>query len=186
MIKSNFENIKDIHDFYEKILRKQKEMHGFDYHLYHDSIKKYLKKDDVYMEFGVHQGTSAITAILCHPKKVILVDKSLDYYNEFLRPFAEKYCLENDIEIVYREMNSDSDKLKDTADVLLIDSVHRPLYLQKELIMHGHRVRKYIIAHDTMINGMSETLQSYASVNNWKVIEHCKENCGHMVIERCI
>ena len=76
------------------------------------------------------------------------------------------------------------------CDMLMIDSVHNPNHMNKELALHGGNVNKYILAHDTsMLMGrqddiLFQVLNNYASENGWKVIERGTENAGYTVLKR--
>lgn len=188
MINVDLSHVKSLQDFYDSIIAGQAEAHGADYHEQHDAIRRYLQPNDTYMELGTHQGSTAARAMLNNPKKVVLVDISMEKYNKFLKPIAEEYCSENNIELVIHECSSTDGQCTHKTDILLIDSVHQRSHMEKELELHGHNVSKYIIAHDTsIINGRSneslyQCVMEFAKNNDWEEIERGTNNVGYTVI----
>jgi len=126
--------------------------------------------------------------MLNNPKKVILVDISMEKYNKFLKPIAESYCSENNIELVVHECSSIDSKCVHKTDILLIDSLHHRNHMQKELNLHGGNVSKYIIVHDTsVINGRAneslyQCVIEFAKNNGWEEVERGTNNVGYTVI----
>ena len=74
--------------------------------------------------------------------------------------------------------------------MLVIDSVHKADFMNKELALHGGNVNKYIIAHDTSVlmgkpnDILFQVLNKFAAENNWKVIERGIINAGYTVLKR--
>jgi len=190
MINVDLSHVKSLQEFYDVIISGQAAEHGADYHEQHNAIKRYLQPEDTYMELGTHQGSTAARAMLNNPKKVILVDISMEKYNKFLKPIAESYCFENNIELIVHECSSIDAKCTHKTDILLIDSLHQRNHMQKELNLHGSNVSKYIIAHDTsIINGRANEslyhcLMGFAKTNGWEEIERGTDNVGYTVIRK--
>lgn len=190
MINSELGHVKTLSEFNSEIRRQQEEAHGDKYCEIHDAIKRYMKDCKSYMELGTHQGGTASAAMLCKPNRVYLVDMDMSRYRKFLAPIAEAFCNENDIELIVKEGDSRSIAHINMTDMLMIDSYHHPEHMKKELAIHGHNVRKYILAHDTsIINGVPNdslylVMKDYAAKNGWTVIEHGTENVGYVVIKK--
>lgn len=190
MINSELGHVKTLIEFNQEIRRQQEEAHGDDYCEIHDAIKRYLLPGDSYMELGTHQGGTASSAILCHPSKVVLVDIDLSRYRKYLEPIAVEYCKSNDIELKAIEADSTSLAAFNMTDMLVIDSLHNPHHMNKELNFHGLNTRKYIIAHDTsIINGCNNDslfwcMDSYAKSHGWQIIERGVTNVGYTVMKR--
>ena len=190
MINSELGHVKTLEEFHSEITRQQQEAHGAGYNDIHDAIQKYLKDCDSYMELGVHQGGTAAAAMLAKPKSIRLVDIDTSRYYKFLSPIADKWCKEHNIELIVKECSSITLAAVYNSDMLMIDSVHNPSHMNKELALHGGNVNKYILAHDTsMLMGrhddiLFQVLNSYASENGWKVIERGTENAGYTVLKR--
>jgi len=188
MINVDLSHVTSLQQFYDEIIAGQAKAHGTDYHEQHAAIEKYLQSGDTYMELGTHQGSTAARAMLNNPKKVILVDISMEKYNKFLRPIAESYCSQNNIELVVHECSSIDSECVHKTDILLIDSLHHRNHMQKELNLHGGNVSKYIIVHDTsVINGRAneslyQCVIEFAKNNGWEEVERGTNNVGYTVI----
>ena len=188
MINVDLSHVTSLQQFYDEIIAGQAKAHGTDYHEQHAAIEKYLQSGDTYMELGTHQGSTAARAMLNNPKKVILVDISMEKYNKFLKPIAESYCSENNIELVVHECSSIDSECVHKTDILLIDSLHHRNHMQKELNLHGGNVSKYIIVHDTsVINGRAneslyQCVIEFAKNNGWEEVERGTNNVGYTVI----
>jgi len=190
MINSKLDDVKTLNKFNSEIRRQQEEAHGKDYCAIHDAIKKYLNECNSYMELGVHQGGTASIAMLSKPKFIQLVDIDMSKYNKVLGPLAEKYCENNNVQLVVKECDSRGLSAMVNVDMLVIDSYHFAPFMKAELDMHGNNVNKYIIAHDTsVINGkpdtsLYDTLNDFATNNGWEVIERNTDNVGYTVLKR--
>jgi len=190
MINVDLSHVTTLQQFYDDIIAGQAEAHGEDYHEQHDAVRRYLQPGDTYMELGTHQGSTAARAMLNNPEKVILVDISMEKYNKFLKPIAEEYCSQNNIELIVHECSSIDAKCTHKTDILLIDSLHQRNHMQKELDLHGNNVSKYIIVHDTsIINGRANEslyhcLMGFAKTNGWEEIERGTDNVGYTVIRK--
>ena len=190
MINADLSRVHTLEEFNQEIRKQQQEAHGEDYCDIHDAIRKYMKDCKVYMELGTHQGGTASVAMLCKPEKVHLVDIDMSRYRKFLQPIAEAYCAEHGIELTVDECDSTLKECARQTDMLVIDSLHTPSHMQKELEVHGRNASKYIIAHDTsIINGRNNeslfhTLERWGRANGWKVIERGKTNVGYAVISK--
>lgn len=190
MINSELGHVKSLQEFHSEIRRQQEEAHGVDYCQIHDAIQKYMKECESYMELGTHQGGTAAAALLTNPKKVNLVDIDMSRYNKFLKPIAEKYAQQNNIELTTKAIDSRSLGAVDVVDMLVIDSYHHPKHMTEELITHGMNVNKYIIAHDTsVINGRSNdslyrVLENFGNEKGWTVIERGTTNVGYTVLKK--
>jgi len=188
MINVDLSHVTSLQQFYDEIIAGQAKAHGTDYHEQHAAIEKYLQSGDTYMELGTHQGSTAARAMLNNPKKVILVDISMEKYNKFLKPIAESYCSQNNIELVVHECSSIDSECVHKTDILLIDSLHHRNHMQKELNLHGGNVSKYIIVHDTsVINGRAneslyQCVIEFAKNNGWEEVERGTNNVGYTVI----
>lgn len=190
MINSELGHVKTMAEFNSEIRRQQEEAHGSNYCDIHDAIKRFLTSNDAYMELGTHQGGTASSAMLCNPAKVVLVDIDLSRYRKFLDPIARQYCTDNNIQLQTLEVDSTSLASFNMTDVLVIDSLHTPQHMAKELNFHGLNTKKYIIAHDTsVINGRADDslfrcMEQYARANGWRIIERGTTNVGYTVMKR--
>ena len=188
MINSKVDHCKTLEEFYFEIRKQQTDAHGEHYCNQHDAISKYMKECTSYKELGTHQGGTAAAACLTNPKSVNLIDISMEKYNQSKHLF-EKYCTENNIDLVVLEMESTNPKGVSECDLLLIDSRHEPNHLKKELDCHAKKVNKYMIFHDTsIINGrqnesLYHVLEDFTGKNTvWKIIERDQRSVGYTVL----
>lgn len=190
MINADLSDVKTLEEFYTKIRSEQENAHGEDYCAQHDAIKKLMPECESYLELGTHQGATAACAILAGAKKVQLVDIDMSRFTKYLQPIAVKYCMTNDIDLKIKQVSSTAIASIASADMMLIDSLHRADHMKKELDLHGPNIQKYIIAHDTsVINGrpndsLYATMSEWAKKNGWKVFERVTKNVGYTVIKR--
>ena len=179
---------KNLKDWYEEINSFQCEWHGHDYNEMHRVIKEYLKEGDSYKEFGVMQGGTASCAMLQNPSSVELVDINFTRFAPY-RPIFEEYCKENDIILKEYAMSSDSLGCLSDVDMLLIDSQHTSMHLQRELNTHATSVRKHIVCHDTNVvsNGMQKVLEKFVKNNSdWKMVEYYQSNVGFTHLSKVV
>ena len=196
MINAELGHVKSVKEFHVDIVKQQEEAHGVDYCAMHKAIQKYWKEGNCkrYMELGVHQGGTASCAILLDPipKKVTLIDIDMSRYNKFLKPLAEEYANLKNIHLDVRETDSTGLGSIDSCDMLVIDSVHKAGFMQRELTVHGPNVRKYIIAHDTKLlfnkpdDQLHRTLVNWGKENGFKLAERGETSVGYTVIQKVI
>lgn len=186
MINAELGHCKTLEEFYQSIREQQESAHGDDYCQQHDAIRKYGADCKTYAELGVHQGGTLANAMLAGFKYVEGVDIDMHRYNKFLKPLAEKWAEENKIVLKIKEVSSVTlDSMGPNVDMLLIDSYHRSFHMREELKIHGKRVNKYIVAHDTMKpdEQLHDCLMDFCFNNpGWKLVERGTTNVGYTVI----
>lgn len=196
MINAELGHVKSVKEFHEEIVKQQEEAHGKDYCAMHKAIQKHWTEGNCqrYMELGVHQGGTASCAMLLDPtpKKITLIDIDMSRYNKFLKPLAEAHAEENNIHMDIRETDSTGLGSIDGCDMLVIDSVHKAGFMQRELTIHGPNVRKYIIAHDTKLlfnkpdDQLHRMLVGWGKENGFKLVERGETSVGYTVIQKVI
>ena len=187
MIKAELNGIKTLKKFYTEIRKQQEAAHGDDYCEQHDAIQKYLKECESYKELGTHQGGTAAAALLMKPKKIELVDISMENYRKFAKSIFEDYCNKNNIELSVLEVDSSSKQsVTNEYDMLLIDSYHKRNHMEKELAIHHNKIKKYIVFHDTnSIKELQNCIEDFCNNNKqWVIIEQGKSNVGYTVIKK--
>ena len=194
MINAKFDNVKTVLKFHKQIVEQQEEAHGKHYCQMHQAIKRFWSEGDCkkYMELGTHQGGSASNAMMLDPtpKKITLIDIDMSKYNSVLKPIAEKHCHSNKIELDVRETSSIGFAAVEGTDLLVIDSVHKAGWMQKELDLHGKNVRKYIVAHDTkrlfdqVDEQLHHTLVEWGKRNGFILVDRGEASVGYTVIAR--
>jgi predicted O-methyltransferase YrrM len=188
MVTAELDGVKNVEEFHEEICKIQKKAHGDRYCEHHSVIQKMIKDHDCksYKEFGTHQGASAAAAMLAMPNKIQLVDTDFTKYRKYLKPLAESYCKENNIDLkIYETSSASISSLGDPCDLLFIDSLHKAYHLEAELELHKNSVRKYILFHDVNnTRGFPEVIHKFCNQNDWKVIERSDSREGYMLIKK--
>jgi len=186
MYSADMTHSKSLPAFYKELRAGQEKHSGDDYCAVHDAIARLMKDCDSYKELGLAQGTTLAAAILQHPVSVEAIDNDLPRFNA-CRPLFEKYCKKHKIELTIREMSSLNPQAVSQADLLFIDTVHKPAWLGKELMLHQSHVGKYIVMHDTVTNGgnLHEVAKALTVLNKrWEMMEYCTLNVGYTVLKR--
>ena len=174
------EGTNTLESFYEQIVEQQLAAHGADYCNQHKAIREHAK-GKVYRELGTHQGATAACALLSGATSVTMVDISTKLVSPNFHLF-ESYANNHDVDIELIEKNSADVTTVGDCDVLLIDSLHTPAHLKKELNIHAPSVREHIILHDTFSKrGLSKVAYE---LEGWKVLVDEQVNVGYMVLGR--
>lgn len=187
MINVDLKHVKTLEEFYKDIRAGQEEAHGHDYCEQHDAIQKYAPECKTYAELGTHQGGTLANALLAGFKYVEGIDIDMHRYEKFLKPIAEQYAKDNKIVLKMKEVSSITlDSIGPSVDMLLIDSYHRAYHMKQELAIHGKRVKKYIVAHDTWsVSELHTCLEEWCFENpGWKVLERGTTNVGYTVLKK--
>jgi len=188
MINSKLDDVKTVDEFYTSIRTQQEEAHGEHYCAMHDTINKLAIDCKSYKELGVHQGGTLANALLQPTLKYVEgIDISLEKYDAYLKPLAEQYAKDNKKVLKMRQVDSTSiDALGFATDILMIDSMHKPFHMQKELERHGQYAKRYIIAHDTHLpnEDLYWCLVNWGADNGFDCKMRNKDNVGFVVMER--
>lgn len=187
MINAELSYVTTLEEFYSEIRRQQEEAHGHDYCQQHDAIQRLLKTEcKTYKELGTHQGGTAAAALMMKPERVELIDISMEKYRRFAKPIFEKYCKDNNIELIIKEVSSTSlESLGSKVDLMLIDSRHVRPHMEAELNLHHGNVSKYIVFHDTSaVPELYKGIVNFCARQPWEIIERGTANVGYTVIKR--
>lgn len=192
MIQANVSKCRNLEEFYKEIRNQQETAHGPDYCRHHDAIKNCIVKMNCssYKELGTHQGATAAAACLANPnilQSIELVDTSFDLFNKHSILF-EGFCTNHKINISKIKIDSsDPRSAVNPIDLLLVDSLHTPEHLRKELLIHPVKVQKFMIFHDTEVNGskLFKVLENFVKNNScWSIFEHYPNNVGYTILKR--
>ena len=188
MVTSEVTHCKTLEEFYASIRLQQEAAHGPEYCHQHDAITRLMSECDTYKELGTHQGATAAAACLTNPKRVELVDITMEKYNKSKHLF-EEYCAEHGINLVVKETDSTIQSSVSACDLLLVDSYHHPAHLAKELAIHADSVSKYMVFHDTVkpTDRLYQYLVQFTSgISRWDILEHHPANVGFTVLKRSV
>jgi GT2 family glycosyltransferase len=176
---------KDIAFAYEKFDELKSTHSDINRHL--DTIYKYAQKCNVGIEFGCRTGNSTFALLLGLQYLYSCDTAHLQSTYDFLNPyFGDRF-------IRYHGYSFDFDII-DEADLLFVDSAHTYETVSKELLLHGHKIKKYIIFHDTVSFGITgedggegilKAINEFLEANpEWKIVHQVDYNNGLMIIER--
>lgn len=173
-----------LEEYYTKLCALQAGAHKETYLLVHDEIRRCVKNSSSYTELGINQGATLAAALLLDIPKVRAYDITLGWYNKAKMLFDE-YASTHSVDYQVFEADSHSITIEDT-DVLYIDTLHKYEHLVKELQLHGHKVQRYIIFHDThAAKGLKKAVTEYVAKNPvWNIVTDCTENVGFMTIAK--
>lgn len=112
------------------------------------NLQKYGSECDVIIEMGVRGITSTWAFLASRPKKMVSID--FQHPSVFGADIDKvtQLALESGIDFEFRLQNTLQCEIEE-CDLLFIDTWHDYLQLRSELYRHSHKVRKYIIFHDT-------------------------------------
>jgi len=147
-------------------------------------MHKYANECNHITEFGVRNGVST-WAWLASKTKVIRcfdienIDKNLILHHESAKETKKDFT--------FTCVNTIADKLEiEQTDLLFIDTAHTYEQCSQELKMHGNKVNKYIIFHDTTLClELNKAIEEFLNKNlNWKIKEIYKNNNGLTILEK--
>jgi len=137
------------------------------------TLKKYALECDHITEFGVRYVVSTYALLAGKPKKMISYD--INPVNWI--PIAIE-CV-NHTDFTFIQGNTLEIEIEPT-ELLFIDTLHNYNQLSQELKLHGNKVSKYLIFHDTTsyeLNG--ESYDGVPQEGIWKAIEEFMESNPH-------
>lgn len=110
-------------------------------------LKEYAEKCETVTEFGFREGVSTIAFLAAKPRRVIS-------YDIVPCPISNHMRAAREANVVFTFIQESSIEVEiEPTDLLFIDSLHTFTQMATELTMHHHKVKKYIIAHDTKLFG---------------------------------
>ena len=141
-------------------------------------------------EMGVRYCVSTFAFIEGNPKKLVSIDidhPSFYLHQEGGKHFAEveRLCKEKDIDFQFIQASTLDIEIEPT-DLLFIDTLHTYEQLSQELKLHGNKVKKYIVMHDTVscAKELQPAITEIMDTGKWKVKYHMLNNNGMVVLER--
>lgn len=160
------------------------------------TLKAYAEQCDCVTEFGVRWVVSTWGLLAGRPKTMTSYD--INYHDRI--EHVKKVAAENSVDFKFIQANTLNVIIEET-DLLFIDSLHTYTQLSKELALHAHKVKKYIILHDTVTyahhgmgpelggdfvpKGLLDAIFEFMTINpNWKIKQQFVNNNGLTVLER--
>lgn len=171
---------------------------GYNYHLkHHPAMSFHLPKlleladqCESILEFGVHHVGSTWAFLKSaknrgHPAapiRITSVDitKTKEVDDAALAALADKVIWE------FVRSNTLTYKPTQNYDMLFIDDLHDRIHVKRELDIHGDRINKFIVFHDTTQHAdLKDAINDYVNEHpHWKVVYVTEEMCGLTVIQR--
>ncbi len=124
----------------------KKEESDINQHL--DILAKYSSKCEHVTEFGIRSGNSTLSLLYGKPKFYRGYDLGKGANDDLLLDLAKENNI--DFKITY---DSTLNITIEKTDLLFIDTYHVFSQIIQELFLHGRKVKKYIIFHDTVVYG---------------------------------
>lgn len=149
------------------------------------TLREYAAKCKHVTEFGTRRGVSTVALLHAQPDVLVTYD---------LRPSAEVDAMQSMRgRTNLRSVVGDSRHVDiEPTDMLFIDTQHDGEHVYAELLNAAHRVRKYIVLHDTVTfgevgegdkPGLLVGVRTYLKDNRqWTVIRHDLNNNGLMIL----
>ena len=149
------------------------------------TMHKYANECNHITEFGVRTGVSTWAWLASKAKTIRCfdIDKEVETNLQTHRLALKKL----DKDFTFTCVSTIADKLDiEPTDLLFIDTDHTYEQCSKELQMHAHKVRKYLIFHDTnLFKDLNRAISEFIEANKeWKIKEVLTNNNGLTVLER--
>lgn len=137
-------------------------------------IKKYAEECEHITEMGVRYVVSTWALLAAKPKKIfcydILTGLDMDVFNRNLNELSNK-AKDINVNFLFSQADVLNIEIEET-DLLLIDTYHEYNQIKQELKLHGNKVKKYLIFHDTTTFGeFGETFKVPNTIGIWPAIE---------------
>lgn len=183
-------NARDLLDLTHKF--KEIGTKDYKYRCHYDLIRENMKEGYVYKELGAFYGWSAAYAALHGAQELHLVDIDFKPFNTHKHLF-EEYLSKKDGKLELYQCSSHDDRCVGPCDAMLIDSVHNWPWVKRELQLHAHTVKDWIVFHDTaMIHGrpsdigpgIKKWLKEDHFGKEFELKEELTEGVGAMLIQR--
>ena len=155
------------------------------------TLKRYAEKVDHITEFGTCTGQSTSALLAGNPKKFITYDIYERHNPTLLLSLAKAAGID------FSFVAGDTREVTiEPTDLLFIDSAHNFADLQKELKLHGDKVSKYLIFHDTVTYGTHDeiggdgpgllpAIEEFLRDNpQWSILEDFANNNGLRVLTK--
>ena len=148
------------------------------------TMHKYANECNHITEFGVRTGISTWAWLASRAKVIRCFD--IDNVTDNLKIHFQS-AKDTQKDFTFTCVNTIADNLEiEQTDLLFIDTDHTYDQCSKELQMHAHKVRKYLIFHDTTLCvELNKAISEFIEANKeWKIKEVLTNNNGLTVLER--
>lgn len=157
------------------------------------TLMKYAKECKHITEMGVRHIVSTYALLMGQPKVMISYDINPANGIEAVIQWANSEGIDFDF-----RLGDTTDLTIVETDLLFIDTIHNYNQLKRELELHSHKVRKYIIFHDTTSfewigesyegkvdeRGIWPAIEELIEEGVWEVKERYTNNNGLTILSR--
>jgi hypothetical protein len=156
------------------------------------TLRRYAEKCDSVIELGVRSVVSTWAFLAAKPKIILSIDikhpsEYADYDpNGCNLELVEELAWRNEISFGFIQADTLQVELPE-ADLIFFDTLHTYDQLSKELELHGHKARKYLIFHDTETykDELLPAIDQYVTFSSeWAYRERAYNNNGLIVVQR--
>lgn len=175
-------NVKDITEFSFNYVQYTKS----DINEHISTMHKYANECNHITEFGVRTGVSTWAWLASKAKVIRCFD--IENINQNLK-FHYESAKETQKDFTFTCVSTIAEKLEiEQTDLLFIDTAHTYEQCSKELKMHGHKVNKYLMFHDTTLcPSLNQAIDEFLKENsNWKIKEVFTNNNGLTILEKIV
>lgn len=150
-------------------------------------LREYAGRVDHVTEFGVRDGNSTVALACGRPTKMVSYD--IEEMDAVLSGLISK-------EINFTFVQADVCDINiEPTDLLFLDTLHTYAQLCRELSLHGHKVQKYLIFHDTQTYGeigedgsrpgLRQAIREYmVATGCWSIQQEFTNNNGLTILHR--
>jgi hypothetical protein len=164
-----------------------------DIHQHLPTLMKYASECEHITEMGVRNIVSTFALLMGEPKRMISYDINWASGIESVIQWANAEGIDFD----FRLADTTQLTIAET-DLLFIDTLHNYNQLKKELELHSHKVRKYLIFHDTTSfefigesyegkvdeKGIWYAIEELLEEGKWELKERFTNNNGLTILKR--
>lgn len=116
-----------------------------DIHEHLETLRSYAAKCEHVTEMGVRSVVSTWAFLAAAPKKLVSID-----INPVPIEYAQRIAASSGIELEFRQGDTAAPDFEiEETDLLFIDTWHIYDQLKRELQLHSHKARRFIVMHDT-------------------------------------
>lgn len=120
-----------------------------DIHEHLETLRQYAAQCDHVTEMGVRTVVSTWAFLAAQPKKLVSID-----INPVPIDYAQRVAASSGIELEFRLGDTAAAGFEiEETDLLFIDTWHIYDQLKRELQLHSHKARRFIVMHDTTTYG---------------------------------
>ena len=153
-----------------------------------DQLRRLARRCSSVTEFGVRAGVSTLSLLLGEPRVYRGYDiKLTPEVKQVEAELVMAGCFRNRGNFQLLEQSTSDERLRiQPTDLLMIDSLHTPDQLWRELVQHSPMAKRYIVLHDTTSCGgaltheyvWSELCGGYVGDGLWPEVERFVEQSG--------